>query len=372
MAGKHEQRDVQSKGPSTILDVARMAGVSETTARRALRNDPRVKMKTIERVNKAAEDLRYRRNLLAKSFLTQKSCCIGVIVPYLKGACARVLTGVHDEADANGYHLIVYSLENAAPGQESTYIGKLIERMVDGVILWPSIHQSMGNAYLQELHERHLPFVVLDEESEHLDANLVLTKDERGAFDAVDYLIRLGHRRIAHIAGPQELPAAQRRFHGYLAALEQYGIPFRAEYVHEMETFHEDDQVQKNNVEWVKTIMRRIDPPSAFFCATDFAAAAIYPALRQLGLSVPGDVSVIGYSDNEFAMHLPAPLTSVRQPFYDMGRAAMRLLLDKLQGVKLDTFDRVVLPTELIIRESTAPVHELPGNALHGFVEDSQ
>jgi DNA-binding LacI/PurR family transcriptional regulator len=338
-----------------VKDVARLAGVSETTAFRALRNDPRVIAATIDRVKQAAEQLKYRPNVFARSVFTRKSYSIGVVLPRIGGFWPGILSGIQDAANEKGYTVVLYSMETAPQSQEVAFTHRLIERMVDGVIIVPTLFLPDQREHLDELRDRHIPFVVIDRVLQGMKCNIVISDDERGMAEGVDYLIEQGHRRIAHLAGPQENSTAFFRLKGYERALRAHGIAVQPEYVVQIGTY-DDDVLLAEGYRRGLELMRMKSRPTAITCVSDMCAPGLYRALDELGLRVPRDVSVLGYSNQELGRYLTVPLTTIHQPTYEMGQAAMELLLETMRSGEAQTQPRkIMLPTRIEMRASCGP-----------------
>ncbi|HOF41345.1 MAG TPA: LacI family DNA-binding transcriptional regulator [Candidatus Hydrogenedentes bacterium] len=341
----------------SVKDVARLVGMSETTVFRALRDDPKVKPQTIARVKKAAEQIRYRPSLVARTMCTRRSYTIGVMLPRLEGFFSQTLVGISDCANQNGYQVIIYSLENSPLEKEREFTHQLIERMVDGVIIAPKLFPKGQRSHLEELQERSIPFVIIDRELEDFEANFITCDDRKGAMAAVEHLIGLGHRRIAHIAGPQQYSTSRNRLQGYRDALERHQIPFDPRYLHVVNGF-DQDLMASEGYAITKRLMQLDLPPTGIFCIADMAVPGVYRALEEHQIKVPDQVSVMGYTDFDYAKLLHIPLTTVRQPSYQLGYTAMKVLLEVIADPGKKHMQTIYLRTELVVRESTGPCRD--------------
>lgn len=331
----------------TISDVAKKANVSRSTVSRVLNNQTyHIREETRRAVLKAAQELDFKPNTVARSLKTKKSHCIGVITddidtPFLPS----MLKAIEQYAFSHGYNALVcnsgYELD-----KQKTYIDMLAQRQVDGIIFAASFVSS----YTQELINPGLPIVYAYSLSPHATKNSVLSDDVHAAQKAVDYLVDLGHRRIGYINGPEHVIPSQERIKGYKKALAEHGLDFDARLVKNGEW--EDP---KSAYEATQRLLALPEPPTAIFAANDVMATGVIDAVCDLGLQVPGDISVLGYDDRDLARFVKPALTTVRLPMADIGAAAAKMLIDCVEhGETL--IDSAYVPCQLIIRDSCSVV----------------
>lgn len=335
----------------TIVDVAAAAGVSFGTVSRVINNDVHVKPETRERVIETMRRLNFVANRQARSLAGGKSHVIGMLVPDLgTGYIGEIIRGIDDELGMAGYDLMLYTTHRAA-AKEAGYVGNLAQDMADGLLL---VLPRNPVDYTGTLTRRKYPYVLIDHQGTGEDCAAVGATNWQGAYNATDYLIKLGHRRIGFITGWLDLGAAVDRLEGYKAALRTHHIGFEPELIHEG-TF---DQI--DGYVGAKRFLELKNPPSLIFASNDVMAMAAMDAVREKGLRVPEDVSILGFDDIPQARMVRPALTTVRQPLEQMGRVATQMLLEILKdpGSKPK---RIELPTELIVRDSTAKPKDRSG-----------
>ncbi|WZL77776.1 LacI family DNA-binding transcriptional regulator [Eubacteriales bacterium mix99] len=330
----------------TIKDVARVAGVSASTVSRALSGRTPVEESTRRKVLEAAQKLNYQPNALAKGLKEGRTGTIGLIVPNICNPVFPLVSrGVEDTARKFGYTVILCNTDEDV-NIEMEYIQKLRKKWVDGIILATSGKQS---GHITELKDSGLPVVLLIRRLEdRVDA--VVVDHIEAARQAVAYLIRTGHRKIAMVNGDQGLTLYRERFQGYLRALRESGLAFDPSLALEI------PDVQ-NCYESVLEFLAARPAPDAVFAASDPMALQVMRAVKDAGYRVPDDISVMGFDDLESAPFLDPPLTTVRQPLYQMGAAAAERIISQIEG-KASTSEESapfvrVMNTELIVRQST-------------------
>jgi LacI family transcriptional regulator len=337
--------------------IAEEAGVSQATVSLVLAGRGVSSEETTKRVMEAAERLKYRPNLLVHGIQTGKTRMIGVMAPPVDFYWAEVLYGIHDVlSEADHVPVNVWTAHTGAgprrrnaPGiNELEQIHRLLDRRVDGVILWPPF-ASLFQGHVNEFSSRGLPVVTIDYDlPREFRADSVGSDEASGGRMVAEHLLELGHRRLAHLAGPKgEAWAAGRR-----AAFEETVRDAGAECV----TMEADLKASDQGMEQARVLLRLPDRPTAIFAATDPLAKSLYHAAAELGMRVPHDLSVVGFADDDFASDMAPPLTTVRQSGYDTGRRAAELILARSNGTSPPgKVQRVRLPVELVARQSTCP-----------------
>ena len=330
--------------PASIKDIARLARVSHSTVSRALRNSPRVKTETIERIRQVAEQHGYRASAVARSLATRRTKTIGVVVTTITDLfAAEVVSGIEEVACDNGYSILLTN-SNADPDREIRVVRSLEESRVDGIVVTSS---RVGALYMPILSRMRVPIVLLNNQHPSEFVHSVMIANTEASMAATRSLIDLGHRRIAYLGDRNGRQSDTERFAGYRQALDSADIPFEPELV-----FHGDGNPE-GGMEGMVHLLALRDPPTAVFCYDDMTALGVLSQIRTLGLRVPDDISVIGFDDLKIVKYTEPKLTTVRQPMLQMGRLAMETLLDILAGSASN--HNIKVPGELIVRGSTAP-----------------
>ena len=340
---------MRSTGRATIRDVAAQAGVSVATVSKVINGRYGVSAATLDRVQKVVDELGYQSSIVARSLRSHRTNVLGVLVADLEPFSAELLKGAARAVRGTGYELVIYSAGGTAAervGWERRYLSRLGGTLIDGAVLvTPTVVDAQTG----------LPVVAVDPHAGISSVPTVAADNMRGAELATEHLLALGHRRIAFIAGRADLESARLRLTGYRRALAAAGaaaVP---------ELMVEGDFGRERAHELALTLLTREDRPSAIFASNDLAALGVLDAAGELGLDVPRDVSVVGF-DNvpESVLSRPA-LTTVAQPIQLMGHQALTMLIAQLDGEPVD--DHVVLPTELVLRGSTARYRDRPAPA---------
>ncbi|KAA9160542.1 substrate-binding domain-containing protein [Amycolatopsis acidicola] len=341
------------KKTPTLRSVAAAARVDVSTVSRVL-NSPAGERErwagadTVERILRAATELGYRRNPHGASLRTARSLLVGVIVPRLQDfVLATVFEGIDQAASERGYAAFVTnSLDD--PAQRDARVEQLLDRRVDGLILCDA---RADDAVLRRLVERGVPFVLASRSSGEYAGSFA--DDVRGGRLAAEHLAELGYREPAVIAGPGYASTATHRVAGFRAGLDAGGLDLPAHRI-----VHSGFDADAGRA-GVTELLESGRAPDAIFATNDFAAIGAIGALREHGLRVPDDVGVVGYNDTPLAAGLPVPLTTIRSPMLDIGRAAFGLLEDVLQGRKPSS---VVFEPTLVTRDSTTRVRRRSGS----------
>jgi len=335
----------------TIVEVAAEAGVSFGTVSRVINDDVHVKPETRKRVLETMQRLNFVANRQARSLAGGKTHIIGMLVPDLgTGYIGEIIHGIDAELSVAGYDLMLFTTHRAAT-KEAGYVASLAQDMVDGLLL--VLPRNPGE-YTGTLTRQKFPFVLIDHQGTGEHCPAVGATNWQGAFNATDYLIKMGHRRIGFITGSLDLGAAQDRLDGYQTALRTNHIPVAPELIYEG-TFNQPDGYTGAN-----RFLDLENPPTVIFASNDVMAMAAMDAVRQRGLKVPEDISILGFDDVPQACLVRPALTTVHQPLEQMGRVATQMLLEILKNPESQP-KRIELPTELIIRDSTARPKERSG-----------
>jgi len=326
----------------TIIDVAEESGVSYSTVSRVLNGFEHVKDTTRQRVLDAAERLGYVANWQARSLAGGKSNIVGLLVPGLdNGYIGEVVRGADEELFRSNYNMMLYTTHRLQD-RETAYVKSLYGWLCDGLLLVVPTTQS---TYLKALQQQQFPYVLVDQADATGKSNIVDSTNWQGAYDATVHLIKLGHRKIAHVCGLLALGSAIDRLEGYKTALHDHGIALNTDYV------VEGDFYQPSGYTATQQLLMLNDRPTAIFVANDLMALGAIEASRQHGLHIPDDISIIGFDDIPQALITYPKLTTVRQSLDQMGRVAVQLLLEKIENPERPP-RRITLATQVIERET--------------------
>lgn len=333
---------------ATLSDVASIAGVSVSAVSRVLSGDPtaRVSDATRERIQAAARRLDYRPNFAARALKFSRTNVVALVVPDLTNAIfTELMGGVEDEANERGYTVLLARAEGMA--REPDAIARLIgEGRVDGAIV--QLGDLTGSDAVATLLEGPLPVVFVNSNHPELSGSVVL-EDAEGMRLATRHLIDLGHRRIAHVGGLPDSDTGRRRREGFEAAMREAGLGIDADLVTELGYEPRAGGLALERLAGLPV------PPTAVVVANVNAAIGLLLEARRLGLRVPEDLSIVAMHDAWTAENTWPPLTTVRMPLYELGRAAMAAITERLAGAEqAEVVVREPAP-ELVVRESTAP-----------------
>lgn len=349
---------------ATIKDVAEKAGVSKTLVSRYLNNQRGVSPASREKITGAIKALNYRPNGLARSLVLQKTQTIGIVLdnlgsPFVSRLISGFERGAEDYDRENKYNILFCSA-NGDFKKKQSHIRFLTQGRVDGIIIYGSLISD--DTIIEELARSTFPFLLIENDTADIDANKVVIDNTEGAYRATEYLIKAGFRKIAHMAGNMNLKITLDRMNGYIRALQDHNIPFdpamiiypefpakSGEYAH---SGSDRTYFDVGYAEMKKLIaLKRI--PEAIFFATDISAFGAIKALKEAGLSVPEDVSVIGFDDERPCDYECGfkPIATMRQPLEEAGYLGIKTLIKNIHAIA-GPMERIVLKTELIIRDS--------------------
>jgi LacI family transcriptional regulator len=333
---------------TTIHQIAKALGIDSSTVSRALNDSDRVKQKTKESVLQKAEELGYTRNILASNLRRNKSNTIGVVVPRIsRYFFSSTIAGIEEVAYKSGYNVIIcQSLEQLE--RERKIIENLILNRVDGVLISVSMETENG-PHLAECMEKGTPLVFFDRHVQALEnTGKVLIDDTLGGFEATEHLIRKGCRKIAHFSGPQQLEIYKNRLRGYKLALEKYNFPYQEDLIFTSRLMESDGR------EMARMILEGPEEVDGIFSANDVAAIGAMKYLKSAGKHIPGDIAIVGFSNEPTSEVIEPSLTTVDQSGERIGKLACSLLLNKIS--KKDTLvedKTIILNPKLIERDST-------------------
>jgi LacI family transcriptional regulator len=335
-----------NKGMATLLDVAERTGFSVSTVSRVLAGNVSFPSKTRQKVLDAVKEMNYSPNAMARSLKSGQSSMIALVIPSIHNLMFPALTrGVEDTARKNGYMVILCNTDENAD-VEKAYIRKLRNSWVDGMIFSTMLPTS---GYIRDLRNSGFP-VVLTARAYDASIDAVVIDNVTAAYNATNYLLEKGYRRIAFAMGP-DFQLYTDRFIGYRKALESHGIPFDENLV-----MHEEDGVESFTF-LTKRLIEEQGKPDAVFASTDTRAIIIMRALYDLGYRIPEDVAVMGFDNVNFSSLVEPPLSTVAQPLYEIGAEATKRLIQQIRNIRKNgNLDAPVvkrLETHLLIRKST-------------------
>ncbi len=335
---------------STIRDVAKIAGVSIATVSRVINFPEKVGVETRKRVFRAMEVCRYKYNALARGFATKRSHTFGLIVPTITNPIfAESTRGIQDFANEQGYQVILGNSDYQYE-KEAKMVEVLRERQVEGLIITTT---NLKGETLKSLLDDRFPFVLLYSTVRRGPISAVGVDNFLGGYRATEHLIHFHHRRIAMLAGAFNCSDRSfHRWHGYKRCLKDNHIPYDPDLVLKTE------YSLARGREGVKSLLSLKNPPTAIFCSNDFLALGAMEGAREAGISLPQDLSIVGFDDMQIASSVTPALTTIRQPAYEMGELGTKILLHHI-GNKAYKPVHKILETRLVIRESTTVVRTM-------------
>jgi LacI family transcriptional regulator len=330
----------------TIRDVAERAGVSVATVSHVINGTRKVASETAERVQRAMEELDYQPNAVAQSLRTRVTHAIGVVVSDITNPFfATLVRGAEDAAREHGYSLLICNTSETLEN-ERIYLRLLAQRRVDGLLLAPT---GKNDELIHRLLRHGMHVVVIDRKLENVSAPGVFSENEEGAYKATAYLLEQGHRRIGIILGLPDVSAINERFQGYQRALADHGLEEGPGLI-----AYGRSQVAGGK-EACLALLRQESPPTAVFATNNLMTVGVMLAIRELGLSCPEDVSVVGFDDFDWMEIFDPPLTTVTQQPYRIGYEGVELLLGGVNGCpSLSPAQEIRIGVELRIRGSVA------------------
>lgn len=335
---------------TTIIDIAKALNISKSTVSRALTGHPNVNPVTKEKILNLAEDLDYQRNMFSISLITCKSNTLGIIVPeFLSSYFPQVIVGAQEAALKAGYNLII-SQSNECYETEVANAQVMLANQVDGLMI--SITKETKNFdHLKKFERKGVPIVFFNRVCDEMKVPKVIVDDYEGAYKAVEHLIQTGKKRIAHLAGPNNLSISKRRMNGYLDALRKHNIPIVDELI-----IPYDLTIEKVKI-YVNHLINLKERPDAIFAINDPTAIEVIQIIKANHIKIPDEIAVVGFSDDYASSLIEPSLTTLSQPVKEIGSVSVELLLDQ---IKRDVADwkapTKVLKTELLIRDSSRKI----------------
>ncbi|QAT43367.1 LacI family DNA-binding transcriptional regulator [Aminipila luticellarii] len=340
----------------TIKEIAEEAQVSIATVSMVLnKKDKKISEATRKKIHAIAQKYNYTPNTMARSLITRQTRTIGLIIPDIVNPFfPEIARGVEDKASEFGYSVIYCNTDDKIK-REDKYINVLTEKMVDGIIFAHSSDRQLG---FDSLDKCKVPILLIDRDYENRNViGRVVVDNREGAYMATSYLLDRGYRKIAYIAGSITTTTARGRLEGYNQALAEREIPVNEHYI----------KVGEYKLQWgveaADQLLHEKEPIDAIFCGNDLIAIGAIRKLKECGLRVPEDIGIVGFDDIYLASLVEPPLTTIKQPNYEMGYKAAELLIKNIEKLRQDKIkhennsvlvekNTVFLPTELIVRRS--------------------
>jgi LacI family transcriptional regulator len=334
----------------TIKDIAKALNLSYSTVSRALKGSYKISEATREMVKQYASEHHYRPNLMAQSLKNKKSRCIGVVLCSIPNSFfAEVISGIESIAYSQDYLLIItQNLESYE--REVKNLENLTWRSVDGLLVSLST-ETTDISHFKRLHDQGLPIVFFDRVTDNIKTHQVVTDNIGGTCNAIRHLIERGYKRIATITSSPHISITRERLEGYKKALTEHNMPVNDHYI----KYCSHGGMVMDEIETaVETLLQSNEPPDALFTASDRITIGTYSLLTKKGLKIPDEIAVAGFSNFGDPELFNPSLTTVRQSAFEMGKLATELLIQLIESKRpVTTFEKKVLPTELIIRSST-------------------
>ncbi|MEN9684738.1 MAG: hypothetical protein RLZZ28_524 [Bacteroidota bacterium] len=334
----------------TIKDIARALGLSTSTVSRALRDSYEISPETKKLVLEYSEKIHYRPNPIALSLKEKRSRSIGIIVCEIANSFfSQIINGIESIAYDRGYHVII-AQSHESYDREVINVQYLASRSIDGLLVSVS-SETQNLSHLKDLHDRGFPIVFFDRVANEMETHKVIVNNFQGAYDATSHLIKRGYKNIAALAGSEFLSITNERIAGYKQALADHQLPFNAELV--KYCLHGGmlyDEVENALSELLKNKQR----PDAIIAAADKLTTNCLRYLKLCKLKVPDDIALVGFSNLDLTDLLSPSLSVVRQPAFEIGELSTELLINQIESKRpIEAFERKILPSQLIIREST-------------------
>ncbi|MGJ7915858.1 LacI family DNA-binding transcriptional regulator [Massilia sp. LXY-6] len=331
---------------ATMKQVAERAGVSISTVSHVINNTRTVSDDVRRRVLGIIDEMRYVPSAVARSLKNDKTNTIGVLVPNNSNPYfAELIRWIEDAAFESGYHIILCNAHGDAHKQ-NVYLRLLMERRIDGLVL---VASGADDEHHLLLSNDSVPIIQIERALPGLDADLVLTGQEEGAYQATRHLIDLGHRAIACVSGPADLPRSRERVGGFLRAMHDAGIA-----VQDGDIVHVEFTSAGGHAAFAG-LLARPRRPTAVFVTSDLMAIGGLCAASGAGVRIPGELSVVGYDDICAASYAAPPLTTIAPPKREMARQAIGRLIERIRGVH-EPLRKIALASSLVVRASTARV----------------
>ena len=337
----------------TLVDIAALANVAPMTVSRVINGSGYVSVEMREKVQRVIDRLEYHPNALARGLKSQRSHVIGILVPDILNPFAAELAGsIQETMLERGYTAFLSTTEQSSK-REQAALSAFFDHRVAGIAV-ATVDTPAGNEALERFTRRGMPIVVVGRNAAPAGIDRVTADHWKGAYQAVEHLIGLGHKRVGYIGGSPQTAGRLRRFHGFLEAMRAHGLDVPEELIagpnHESGPGYSK---QADGYEAMRRLLSLPDPPTAVFARNDFTALGAMSAARDRGVSIPGGVAIVGFDNVPQSAFTAPPLTTVAQPTAEQGRQAAVMLLDRIEGRAEREQREVCLECRLIVRGST-------------------
>lgn len=328
---------------ATIYDVAKKANVSISTVSKVLNGTGNISEKTKKRIRNIIEELQYQPSVVSSVKKAIKT--IGLLIPDVANPfMAEVARAVEDSGRKRGFNVIICSTDNDST-REDQYISMLRQKYVDGLIIATGLKNRKA---IKELVDSDMPVAMLSRDVPYFPLHTVVVDDFQGGYEAATHLADLGHKRMAMIAEDVDVPSIKQRAEGFKEGLRLSNLPFNDKDI--VYCPHDLHESKKASLKLLKDVSER---PTAIFVSTEILALGVLQAARSLNISVPHELSVIGFDNSILAKISDPQLTTIEQPKKEMGEKVIELLISEIEQ-KSDVKQRVTLSPKLVIRESTS------------------
>jgi len=330
----------------TLHDVAKVAGVSASTVSRALKDDRRITPEVIQKVKKIASELGYVPNITARSLKTGRSQTIGLLVRDISDEWSAAVIPAVEEECSNFKYALLLSNSDSDIQREQYYLNILKQRNVEGVLILTPLSSDQAS-YLQKANE--IPIVLVDTFLSEPKLNAITVDHELGSHISTSHLLDLGHHKTAFISGPLDISPSRQYRHGYYRALKERGIP------EDMGLFIDQKRIDvEHGYRAMQNILEKYPGITAVATGSDLMAAGAMKAVKDRGLAIPEDISIIGYDDIPMSSFLSPALTTIRQDRGVLGRLAVEMLMEVIEGHSTGP-KQITIPPKFVLRESTSP-----------------
>ncbi|RKX41222.1 MAG: LacI family transcriptional regulator [Thermotogae bacterium] len=339
------RRETLAKKRATLRMIAEYAGVSIATVSRVLNNSRRVNPEIARRVIEIANRLSYRPNEVARGLVKGKIKTFGIVVPDIDNPFfSKICKAIQNTVRKEGYSVFLYNTDGK-PEREKEIIENLVQRLIEGIFM---IAPRMNPKEILELSKEYGFYpIIVDSRVENVMLSAVWVDNVTAFIRATEHLIETGHRRIGFVAGSLNVANSRDRLKGYLLALENNGIE------KDDSLIYEGDFMISSGYKAAEYLLSLENPPTAILCSNDLMAIGVLRYLHDKGIKVPEQISVVGCDDIDVTASLYPPLTTVKQPIYEMGEIAAKMMLKYIKTGKLPP--NSILHADLVIRDSTAP-----------------
>jgi LacI family transcriptional regulator len=345
--GREGRRRSNANPKLTISDIARLANVSKKTVSRVINHSGLVREETRERIMQIVDQHGYQPDPQARALALRRSYLVALISNQPNPQyIVDIQRGILEAMEGTSYQLVVRPCDRSVPTLHDDICEIVTHQKFFGVILTPSI--SEDDELIGRLRQIECPYVRIAAVSLDTPDNMIETHDYVGATEAARHIASLGHRRIAHIRGPDSFLSASERLRGFRVGLAEYGLKIDPQYL------MEGGYTFESGMQCGAQLLRLSEPPTAVFCGNDEMAVGVYQAVRRAGLRIPDDVSIIGFDDSPIATRIWPTLTTVRLPITHMGRIATELLISQRDRLSMEPPSATSVMPRLIVRDSAA------------------